>query len=122
VTEPRHDQAVDAAGKDTRQGESTLSSDVLAFLTAVRDALTVPRAAAAADFAETLERRQRRDELVADRATTVRIAAAVGVDSNPRYLADTLAYLTKTIRDGIDANPVDFEVRQDNANAGGEQA
>jgi hypothetical protein len=123
VTEPRHNQATDAAGKDSPAGaESTLSSDVLAFLTAIRDALTVPRAAPAAALAETLERRQRRDELVADRATTVRIAAAVGVDSNPRYLADTLAYLTRTIRDGIDANPVDFEVRQDNTQAGGEQA
>ena len=123
MTEPRHNQATDAAGKDSPAGaESTLSSDVLAFLTAIRDALTVPRAAPAAALAETLERRQRRDELVADRATTVRIAAAVGVDSNPRYLADTLAYLTRTIRDGIDANPVDFEVRQDNTQAGGEQA
>lgn len=118
MTEP----TTDVAGKDTRKGESTLSSDVLAFLTVVRDALTVPRAAPGADFAETLERRQRRDELIADRATTVRIAAQVIVDLHPRNLQAHLVALTETIRAGIDAAPVDYEVRRDGLPAGGEQA
>ena len=110
----------DNAGKDSPAGaESTLSSAVLAFLTAVRDALTVPRAAPAADFAETMERRQRRDELLADRATTVRIAAHLAVDLAMCDPAGTLGYLTQTIRDGIAAAPVDYEVRQDNTQDGG---
>lgn len=109
----------DIAGKDIRDGHqppadaSTLSSDVLDLLTAIRDALTVPRAAPAGDFTETMERRRRRDELLADRATTVRIAAHVAVDLARLDPAATLGYLTQTIRDGIDAAPVDYEVRQD---------
>ncbi|WNI16931.1 hypothetical protein [Actinacidiphila sp. ITFR-21] len=113
-----HD-AETAAAKGTRDatqapaGEPTLSSDVLAFLTAIRDALTVPRVARSGDFAEILERRQRRDELLADRATTVRIAAQVIVDLSPRNLQAHLAAMTETIRGGIDAAPVDYEVWQD---------
>lgn len=111
----------DAAGKDTRKGESTLNSDVLTFLTTVRDALTVPRIARTGNFEELMERRQRRDELIADRATTVRIAAQVIVGLNPSNLQAHLVALTETIRHGIDAAPVDYEVRQDDEPAGGEQ-
>ncbi|MFC4034564.1 hypothetical protein ACFO3J_24250 [Streptomyces polygonati] len=117
-------EAETAAAKVSPAGaEATLSSDVLAFLTAVRDALTVPHAARAADLMETLERRQRRDELVADRAATVRIAANVAIDLAGRPAdGDLLCYLTQTIRDGIAAFPVDYQVRQDKQPAGGEQA
>lgn len=116
MTEP---QTTDAAGKDTREGESTLDSDVLAFLTAVRDALDVPRAAPAADFAETLERRRRRDELIVDRAATVRIAAQVLLTLSPRNLQYHLTAMTEHIRLGTEAAPVDFEVRQDTEPTGG---
>ncbi|MFI0894872.1 hypothetical protein [Streptomyces sp. NPDC020983] len=104
----------DAAAKDTRTaGESTLSSDVLAFLAAVRDALTVPRPARVADFAEMVERRHRREELIADRATAVRIAAQLAVDLDPGNLQTHLTALTQTIRDNTAAHPVEFEVRED---------
>lgn len=105
----------DAAAKDSPQAESTLPSDVLAFLTAVRDALTVPRPAPVADYAEVLELRRRRDELIVDRATAVRIAANVAVELNPRNLQVHLVALTQTIRDSTAAAPVDYEVRQDPA-------
>jgi hypothetical protein len=115
-----HTHAADVAGKDTSAGgESTLNSDVLAFIAAVRDALTVPRAAPAGDFAKTMERRQQREQLIVDRATTVRIAAQVIVDLHPRNLQAHLVALTETIRDGIDAAPVDYEVRQDDKPSGG---
>ena len=115
--------ATDAAAKDSPAGaESRLSSDVLAFLTAVRAALTVPRIARSGDFAEIMERRQRRDELIVDRATVVRIAAEVVVDLDPRNLRSHLAAMTETIRRGIDAAPVDYEVRQDDAPAGGDRS
>jgi hypothetical protein len=107
------DAVADAAAKDTHTGESTLSRSVLGFLTAVRDALTVPRAAPGGDFAEVMERRRRRDELIADRATSVRITAGVAADLGDRYLADRLDSLTQYVRDYTTAAPVDFEVRQD---------
>jgi hypothetical protein len=112
----------DAAAKDTPAGgESTLSRSVLGFLTAVRDALTVPRAAPGGDFAEVVERRRRRDELIADRATSVRITAGVAVDLGDRYLADRLDSLAQYVRDGIAAAPVDYEVRQDPPADGGDR-
>lgn len=96
-----------------------LTPDVLDLLTAIRDALDVPRVAPAGDFAETMERRQRRDELLADRATTVRIAASVAVDFATLDPAGTLGYLTQTIRDGIAAAPVDYEAQQADEPDGG---
>jgi hypothetical protein len=105
----------DVAGKDTRGGiqlsvgASTLDSAVLDLLAAIRDALTVPRAAPGADFTETMERRRQREELIVDRATSVRIAAAVAVDVARLDPAGTLSYLTQTIRDSTAATPVDFE-------------
>lgn len=103
------------------QAPTSLPDDVLAFLTAVRDALTVPRPARVADFAEIMELRHRRDELIADRATTVRIAANVAVELNPRNLQAHLVALTQTIRDATAAAPVDYEVQQATP-TGGEQA
>lgn len=117
------------AGKDTRDaaqapaGASTLGSDVLDLLAAIRDALTVPRAAPGADFTETMDLRRCRDELLADRATTVRIATHVAVDLARLDPAGVLSYLTQSIRHGIDAAPVDYEVRRDDEDqAGGEPA
>jgi hypothetical protein len=123
MTKPEHARTADAAAKDSPTGaESTLPSDVLAFLAAVRDALTVPRVARGGDFAEIMERRQQRDELLADRATTVRIAASVALDLDPHRLGPHLAAATEHIRRGIDAAPVTYDTRPDDQPAGGEQA
>ncbi|MEW2518149.1 hypothetical protein [Actinacidiphila alni] len=116
-------QSENTAAKDTRTaGASTLSSDVLGLLTAIRDALTVPRPARGGDAVEYLERRRQREQLIADRATGVRIAAAVGADTPLHHLADTLGALTQTILDNTAAWPVEYEVRPEAAPAGGEQA
>lgn len=116
MTHPEPTTATDAAAKDSPTGaESTLDSDVLAFLAAVRDALTVPRPARCDDFAELVERRHRREELITDRAAVVRIAASVALGLSPRNLQTHLVALTQTIRDGIDGHPVDFDVHQDPA-------
>ncbi|MFF7158098.1 hypothetical protein [Streptomyces sp. NPDC008139] len=113
--------ADDTARKGTRKGEPALDSSVLDLLAAIRDALTVPRPAPAPDFTGVMERRRQREQLIADRATAIRIAAAVALDLPHRHLADALGYLTQTIRDNTDAWPVEYEVRQDAAD-GGEQA
>ncbi|WP_329177843.1 hypothetical protein [Streptomyces sp. NBC_01477] len=106
-------EPTDTAAKDSPRAASTLTSDVLDFLTAVRDALDVPRPARCADFAELVQRRHRREELIADRATTVRIAANVALGLSPRNLQAHLVALTQTIRDSTAAFPVDYEVQQD---------
>lgn len=103
----------DAAPATAADISVPLRSDVLAFLTAIRDALTVPRPALAGDFTETMERRRRREELLADRATSVRIAAHVAVDNVTSGRPVSFDVLTETIRDGIDHTPVTYEVRQD---------
>jgi hypothetical protein len=113
MNEPRHDKVADIAGTDTREGESTLSSAVLDLLAAIRDALTVPRPARCDDITEYWERRRQREQIIADRATSVRIAAHVAVDLAASDLEGTLTYLTRTIRDSTDAITVDYEVQQD---------
>lgn len=94
----------DAAAKDTRQGESTLSSGVLAFLTAVRDALNLPfpDITAPGGYDE-------RGRLMSQRAAAVRSAAAVAV----RMGTPSWSVLTESVRDATESIPVTYVVRQD---------
>jgi hypothetical protein len=96
-----------AAAKGTRTaGEPTLSSDVLAFLTAVRDALTLPfpDITAPGGYDEM-------SRLVSRRATAVRSAAAVAV----RMGTPSWSVLTESVRDATESIPVTYAVRQDTA-------
>lgn len=83
--------ADDTAAKDTHPGESTLSSDVLDLLAAIRDALDVPLA-----HWEPADERAR-ERILSARADAARIVVAGIVDSGHRipwsttYLAERTA-------------------------------
>jgi hypothetical protein len=110
MTEP----TTDAAAKDSQPAASTLSSDVLTLLAAIRDALDVP-------FPElgTPDGYEQMRLLTHRRARSVLLAAEVAVkmDGSPSW-----SVLAQTVRDGIDRHPVTYPVWQDaDEPAGGEQ-
>jgi hypothetical protein len=96
----------DAAEKDTHQGESTLTSDILAFLAAVRDALTLsfPDITVPGGYDE-------RGRLMSQSAAAVRSAAAVAVQMG----TPSWSVLTESVRDATESIPVTYAVRQDTA-------
>lgn len=111
MTEPT---TTDAAAKDTRKGESTLSSDILDLLAAIRDALDVP-----SPELGTPDGYEQMFRLTHRRARSVLLAAEVAVkmDGRPSW-----AVLTEGVRGGIERHPVTYPVWQDVEPDGGEQA
>lgn len=115
MTEPRHDRPAEhTAAKDIPTGDaSTLSSDVLDLLTAIRDALDVPLP----DLG-TPDGYEQMRLLTHRRARSVLLAAEVAVkmDGRPSW-----AVLTEGVRDGIERRPVTYPAWQDPEPTGGDQ-
>jgi hypothetical protein len=94
----------DAAGKDTRTaGESTLSSDVLALLTAIRDALDVPLPGLTDRDEHAFQR------LMEDRRSAIHSTLNAILDKDVRRINEHDA---RYIRSRTEATPVTYAVWQ----------
>lgn len=99
----------DTAAKDTPRGESTLSSDVLDLLTAIRDAIDVPRAVL------TYADEQARADLLHQRTVSARIALNSIIDRGAD-LPGVVERLTERTAD----TPVDYTVWVPTQDGGGQ--
>lgn len=119
-SEEPDEPTTDAAAKDTHDGSqppagaSTLSSDVLDLLVAIRDALDVP-----SPELGTPDGYEQMRLLTHQRAASVRSAAAIAVQmGKPSW-----SVLAQSVRDGIERHPVTYPAWQDTDEpAGGEQS
>lgn len=101
MIEPRFELTAGAAAKGTPRGESTLSSDVLDLLAAIRDALDVPAPALGTPGGYNEMQR-----IMTSRAAAVRLAAKVAVKMGTPHWG----VLAESVREATESIPVDYEV------------
>ncbi|MFJ2631081.1 hypothetical protein ACIO6U_03830 [Streptomyces sp. NPDC087422] len=109
MSESRHDYTADTAAKDSPRAASTLSSDVVDLLAAIRDALDVP-------LPGVEDRDERRFcRLMDDRRSAVYATLKALLDErDPRIIARDAEYIRRRTAD----TPITYTVWQP---AGGEQ-